>query len=339
MKKTSVSAIVVVVAMMVTSLLLFYENIEAAPSSGAKLYVYPAKIEDPLLVPGSTFWVNITVYNVTSMHICEFNLSFTPTILGINAFLSLPVKGQYPLTDINGNGAKGFIYAKLTYATPITLPTTQAAMLTIKFTAKNYGFTLLHLHNSTLTDSNGYAIPHEVQDGSVRIIKHDVAVAGASPSVNETYVGRTIDIEVNVKNEGNIAENFTVSVFADGTLIGTSDVNNLATNETRQLMFSWNTTDYAPSMTLYTINAQASVVPYEKNTANNVYIDGQVKIKIIGDVNGDGVVNIDDLNLWSAAYNSKKGDSNWNPQADINGNGLVDEEDGILIIQHYKDHI
>lgn len=311
----------------------------ANPPSGAVLYVDPEKVEDPTLVPGSTFWINITVYNVTNMEICEFNLTFAPEILGVSAVLQLPVNGQYPLADINWNSAKGYVYAKLTYDPPITLPATQVAVLTIKFIAKNYGLTVLDLHDTELKNSDGASIPHEAQDGSVRIVKHDVAVIGASPSMNETYVNRTIDIEVEVKNEGNADENFTLSVFVDGTLIGTSDVKNLAANETRKLMFGWDTTGFAPSMTLYTIKAQASVVPYEVNTANNVHIDGQVKIKIIGDVNGDGVVNLTDLGLWDAAYDSENGGPDWNPQADINGDDIVDNEDGILIIQNYHNEL
>lgn len=336
-KKLLMLAAIILTAILVPWFVLKHSI--ANPPSGAVLFVDPEKVEDPTLVPGSTFWINITVYNVTNMQICQFNLTFASEILGISAVLQLPVNGQYPLADINWNSAKGCVYAKLTYDPPITLPATQAAVLTIKFIAKNYGFTVLDLHDTELENSDDVPIPHEAQDGSVLIIKHDVAVIGASSSMNETYVNRTIDIEVEVKNEGNADENFTLSVFVDGTLLDTSDVENLAANETRKLAFSWDTTGFAPSMTLYTIKAQASVVPYEINTANNVYIDGQIKIKIIGDVNGDGEVNITDLVLWDAACGTEEGDLNWNPQADIDGDGIVYKEDGILIIQNYQNEL
>ncbi len=92
------------------------------------------------------------------------------------------------------------------------------------------------------------------------------------------------------------------------------------------------------SMTPYVISAQASFVPYETNLANNVLTDGNVKVKIMGDVNGDGIVGILDLQAWDAAYGSSQGMSNWNPQADLDGNGTVDKTDGMLIIQNYGNH-
>jgi len=97
-----------------------------------------------------------------------------------------------------------------------------------------------------------------------------------------------------VKNEENIAENFTLNVFANETLIGTFQVVNLNPNETRELILNWNTTDFAPSKTPYVIKSEASVVPSEKNVENNVYFI-QVRLKTTGDVNGDDVVDINDL--------------------------------------------
>lgn len=41
------------------------------------------------------------------------------------------------------------------------------------------------------------------------------------------------------------------------------------------------------------------------------------------DLNGDGVVNILDISIVARAFNSKPGDSNWNPTADLDKNGVV----------------
>jgi len=48
---------------------------------------------------------------------------------------------------------------------------------------------------------------------------------------------------------------------------------------------------------------------------------------LAGDVNGDGVVNLSDLQLFAAAYGSKTGQSNYNPAADFNLNGTVNLHD------------
>jgi PKD repeat protein len=50
-----------------------------------------------------------------------------------------------------------------------------------------------------------------------------------------------------------------------------------------------------------------------------------------GDLNGDGIVDIDDVIIVALAYGSVPGDPNWNPIADITGDGLVDIDDVIYV--------
>jgi hypothetical protein len=38
------------------------------------------------------------------------------------------------------------------------------------------------------------------------------------------------------------------------------------------------------------------------------------------------------------AYGSKPGDTNWNPNADIDGNGIVDSADLTILALHYGQH-
>jgi len=50
-----------------------------------------------------------------------------------------------------------------------------------------------------------------------------------------------------------------------------------------------------------------------------------------GDVNWDGYIDATDHDLIAAAYGSRLGMPNWNPDADLNGDGKVDHVDlGIL---------
>jgi len=51
------------------------------------------------------------------------------------------------------------------------------------------------------------------------------------------------------------------------------------------------------------------------------------------DVNHDGLINCTDLDIVKAALGSKLGDSNWNPAADINGDGVVDVRDLAAVSQ------
>lgn len=270
---------------------------------------------------------------------CEFNMSYIPGIFVLNNINKIKVQNQYPSSYTNADDLKGYIHVRLTYGQPITLLGQSAQLLDIEFTAISYGSTVLDLHDVSIKDKDGNTIPCAVEDGFVWIIKHDIAIIDCVVSTNATYVNRLVDINVTVKNEGNVAENITVKIYANGQPIATLQITNLNSGETVTETVVWNTSGCTPSLTPYQIKAEADPVPYETNTANNIFIDGNVMIKIVGDINGDGTVNIEDLELWDAAYNSKPGDSNWNPQADINGNGCVDKEDGILIIQNYKNSL
>jgi hypothetical protein len=53
-----------------------------------------------------------------------------------------------------------------------------------------------------------------------------------------------------------------------------------------------------------------------------------------GDVNGDGKVDMQDEQAAAAAYNTKVGDKNYNPNADFNHNGQVGQEDLRLLLRN-----
>lgn len=52
---------------------------------------------------------------------------------------------------------------------------------------------------------------------------------------------------------------------------------------------------------------------------------------ILGDLNGDGVVNLKDAMLAAHAFGSSSGDPNWNRDADLDGNGTINVIDLILL--------
>jgi len=56
---------------------------------------------------------------------------------------------------------------------------------------------------------------------------------------------------------------------------------------------------------------------------------------LIGDVNGDGKVNIKDEYMAGLAFGSRIGDSRYNPRADLNGDGGIDNLDLYLITTHF----
>jgi hypothetical protein len=304
--------------------------------SDTTLYVDPSSIEDPTILPGDHIIIHIVIDSVSNMKTCEFNLTFSPTILSVWRITKLAVQGQYPDSKVNFDSDAGYIWVSLTYKSAVTIAS-NTAILEIEFVVKDYGFTSLHFQSSELLDNAGQPITHETQDGSVKIIIRNIITKQISLLTHETYVGRVIPINVTVLNDGNVPENFTVSLFYDSTLVEAKNVTNLPPKENITLTFNWDTGAVSPSITPYTVKAEASTVPYEVNVTDNALVDGTIKLKIVGDVNGDGIVNINDLIAWDNAYGSHAGDGNWNEQADVNNDGIVDKADATLILGHYKE--
>ena len=58
-------------------------------------------------------------------------------------------------------------------------------------------------------------------------------------------------------------------------------------------------------------------------------------VLINGDVDGNNRIDISDLRLLTAARGAVPGDSNWNPRADLNGDGSVDDADFAIFYKNY----
>jgi hypothetical protein len=107
-------------------------------------------------------------------------------------------------------------------------------------------------------------------------IVHDVAVVEVVPSVKEASRGQKVNIRVVVANLGGLSESFSTSAYANATLVGTIETQNLASKSEKTLVFSWFTDE--AQLGDYVIQGVAKPVPDETYLANNVLVDGIVKI-------------------------------------------------------------
>lgn len=55
--------------------------------------------------------------------------------------------------------------------------------------------------------------------------------------------------------------------------------------------------------------------------------DTRTLIGILGDVNGDGLVNCNDLKIVKLSFGKKTGQAGFDPRADVNNDGVVDVKD------------
>ncbi len=302
-------------------------------SPNPTLFINPASISFEDLVVGQRFTIYVTVVNITDLRSYNIKLSYNTVMLDVVSVTLLPEE-SLPAGSWTVNDATGIIRINVTYDGSSITTAVPVPLAGITFKTMNRGQSPLHLYDTELKDSLGNPITHETADGLILILRHDVAIISVEPSTLETYVGNSVDVTVVAENEGDVAESFTIKAYYNDILFGTFDVVDLGAGENTSTVFTWDTTGIAAGYS-YSIKAEATTVPNESNTENNEHVDGAVKVKLVGDVNNDNTVDINDLNAWDAAYGSHEGELNWNVQADINGDGVVDKADGILIVQNY----
>ena len=179
----------------------------------------------------------------------------------------------------------------------------------------------------------------------LRIPLHDVAVTDVVPYRNWVYEGRVAPVNVTLLNCGDLNETVTVDLYYNLTAnqqIGTI-VTDLSPNETKTLTFVWNTIGVQHCHN-YTITALASI-QFDSNTTNNVK-EGmlRIKVRIMGDINGDGVVDGADLSTAARAFGFYGPDCSypwsqehpgWNPDTDISQDNVIDGSDLVLIARNF----
>jgi PKD repeat protein len=192
----------------------------------------------------------------------------------------------------------------------------------------NYNVTLVVTNNEGLTSSKSQIVTIATS------IKHDIAILSVTINTPHEYVGRTVNITITVKNNGDVDENFNIMVYRNSTSIGTIPVSNLMVGENRTIVLSWITPNLPPYQK-WTINAQAPLTG-DINPSDNAFVDGTFYVKMFGDVNADGKINILDLVVAAAAYGSTPKDPNWNSQADLAPKfGFIDVLDIVSILIYY----
>jgi len=104
----------------------------------------------------------------------------------------------------------------------------------------------------------------------------DVAVTSVIPSKTVVRLSDTVNITVSIANQGTENATFNVAVYRGSIILQNKTVNDLASNRTTNLVFSWNTTDVSGEINAlsskektYDINAVAQTLLGETDTADN----------------------------------------------------------------------
>jgi len=163
----------------------------------------------------------------------------------------------------------------------------------------------------------------------------NVAIAKLDPMNTVVAPGFMFNVTVTAENRGNFTETFNVSVYVNSSPVGPAQtVENLASGQKAELLFIWYTQGYAIGN--YTLSAVADVVPDDIDPSDNTATD-TIHVIFAGDVNGDGTVDMRDVQILLFAWNAHSGDPRWNPYADMNADNRVDLRDlGLTLVNFLK---
>jgi len=188
--------------------------------------------------------------------------------------------------------------------------------------------------NATPVLNETETLDNNKTDGLVEILPKGIRyinVTNVTPL--KTVVGETknLNVSVTVKNQGDYQETFNITTYANTTEIQTRTVT-LEKGNSTTITFTWNTSGFAKGN--YNISAKAWPVPgeIERHSSYLVFVG------LVGDVNADGIVDIEDIYSIALAYGSVRvGMEYWHtppcgicphsPNLDINCDGIIDIED------------
>ena len=161
----------------------------------------------------------------------------------------------------------------------------------------------------------------------------DISILNLSLSEAQVYVGRPVNITVEIVNRGVIDETFfvTCSYRIEGVdhLVGSRLVN-LPANCSSSLVFNLT----ALSLGTYLIKAETTILPDETNPSDN-NLTTVLKVKMFGDVNGDDKIDLYDIALVAYAFGSYPAHPRWNSSADINRDEKVNIIDLSLVAMNF----
>lgn len=173
--------------------------------------------------------------------------------------------------------------------------------------------------------------------GSEELMLHDIALTNFTSNKTCVGKGQSIFVNVSIVNQGNYTESFHLTINANASVL-TSWLCSLEPNGTLSMVLVWNTTSYNNGN--YTLSAVVDAVPGEFDVGDNYFALSGIHVGLLGDVSGDGKVDVRDVYSVGRAYGTSSEGPNpegrtYNPNCDINGDVKVDVKDYYIVCKHY----
>ncbi|MDH7564796.1 MAG: PQQ-binding-like beta-propeller repeat protein [Candidatus Bathyarchaeota archaeon] len=205
--------------------------------------------------------------------------------------------------------------------------------------------------NVTIEGDNDLGDNVRTADGTVTIGGyHDINITDAwlgydtpvSRCRYKTVVGQGYNatVWVKIQNEGDFPEtSIQVTAYWSNSshisqIIKTRILSELPVNGSATISILWDTASIVKGN--YTIHVKAEAVPGESETSNNVkYLGYSVLVSIPGDINADRQVDLKDVFSIANAYDSRVCESKWNPNCDMDNDGVIDLKDYLRAVTNF----
>lgn len=161
---------------------------------------------------------------------------------------------------------------------------------------------------------------------------HDVAITNITPLKTVVGQGLSMRINVTVTNKGVFTETFNVTLYANATVIATQSITLTSENST-MITFTWDTSGFAKGDC--TLRAYAWPVQGETSTTDNIRVDGIIIVGLVGDVNGDGYVGVDDIFEIASHFGQQLGEPKFNPNCDLTDDDYIGIDDIFTAAKHF----
>jgi hypothetical protein len=363
-KTTTVFAYITIAIILASTCLLTVHSVHAAGTvsliniaDGSNIFNFTS----PAKNVGDTFTVNITIANAVDVGTWQASISWNGTLI---TFVSIsypsdeifagksPIRAPPTITVGNaivgaaaGPGSTGFTgngrLAQLVFNITQAVGAGETVQTDLQFTGIPSDTFILDSQGTDITGSYAFNSAHYIYSGPPGAVKvHDIAVTNVVPSATLVSQNSSLNINVTIKNNGDFSETFSVGVTANATSVDANQtVTGLAAGASTTVTFAWNTSSFATGK--YLIVAAAGPVAGETNTADNTLNGPIVSVRgggLLGDVDGNGKVDMNDIMAAIQAFGSFSGQPRYDPNADFNGDGRIDMRDILTIALNFGRH-
>jgi len=283
---------------------------------------------------GAVFSVDVGVDNVTDLYAFAISLYYNTTFLDVVSVTEGPFlqsRGSTYVVKDYMNDTEGHVRYALSLLGVSSGANGSGTLFTVTFraTTATVGTSNLTLQDTDLGDYSSDPIDHAILDGSVEILLVEVIqwvsdgytfqTASSSQITGFTYSNATKMINFTLTGPADIAgyTDLTIPKTAMNLSINdmfTVQLNGTAMNHIR----TGNTTHYFLYFAYPHSTYKVSIVQ-----------------TLMGDLNGDRIVNMQDVVTVCVAFDSTPSLSHWNPVADLKPNNKIDIYDVILVTRNY----